>query len=172
MLYVQFWAHDDGRKNCLKHVQRLTEINKLWNVASCWLYSVNILAMHGPMNVKFTNQLLATFDFWKEVVSCRIWSARAVNYTSHVPQFRPIHSAALPRRKSMIIIWKTWFNDKWRKQSNYEIFTICSLTLLQSILLHDSLAKMYELEVFVSASLQMKSQMNFVKTCIHICKYK
>ena len=52
-LYVQFWAPDDGRKNRLKHVQRLTEINKLWNVASCWLYCANILAMDGPMNVKF-----------------------------------------------------------------------------------------------------------------------
>ena len=31
-----------GRKNCPKHVERLTEINKLWNVASCWLYSANI----------------------------------------------------------------------------------------------------------------------------------
>ena len=40
-LYVQFWAPDDGRKTRLKHVQRLTEINKLWNVASCWLYSAN-----------------------------------------------------------------------------------------------------------------------------------
>ena len=40
-LYVQFWAPDDGRKNRLKHVERLTEINKLWNVASCWLYSAN-----------------------------------------------------------------------------------------------------------------------------------
>jgi len=39
MLYVQFWAPDGGRKNRLKHVERLTEINKLWNVASCWLYS-------------------------------------------------------------------------------------------------------------------------------------
>ena len=44
--------------------------------------------------------------------------------------------------------------------------------LLQSILLHDSLAAMYELEAFVSSSLQMKSQVNFVKTCIHICKHK
>jgi hypothetical protein len=23
----------------MKHVERLTEINKLWNVVSCWLYS-------------------------------------------------------------------------------------------------------------------------------------
>ena len=42
-LYVQFWAPDDWRKNRLKHVEQLTEINKLWNVSSCWLYSVNII---------------------------------------------------------------------------------------------------------------------------------
>ena len=53
-LYAQFWAPDDGRKNHLKHVQRLTEIKKLWNIASYWLYSAKILAMHGPMNVKYT----------------------------------------------------------------------------------------------------------------------
>jgi len=41
MLYVQFWTPDDGRKIRLKHVQRLTEINKLWNAASCWLHSAN-----------------------------------------------------------------------------------------------------------------------------------
>ena len=41
------------RKNLLKHVERLKEINKLRKVTSCWLYSANILAMHGPMNVKY-----------------------------------------------------------------------------------------------------------------------
>ena len=51
-LYVQFWVPDDGRKTRLKHVERLIGIKKLWNVASCWLYAENILAMHGPMNVK------------------------------------------------------------------------------------------------------------------------
>jgi len=40
-LYVQFWAPDDGRKTRLKHVARPTEINKLWNIASCSLYSVS-----------------------------------------------------------------------------------------------------------------------------------
>ena len=30
----------DG-KTRLKHIQRLTEINKLWNVAFCWLYPAN-----------------------------------------------------------------------------------------------------------------------------------
>jgi len=44
--------YDDGQKNCLKHVEHFTEINKLRNIASCWLYYVNILAMHGPTNVK------------------------------------------------------------------------------------------------------------------------
>ena len=51
-LYVQFWAPDDGRKNRLKHVERLTDINKLWKIASYWLYSASILATHGPVNVK------------------------------------------------------------------------------------------------------------------------
>jgi len=41
----------DG-KTRLKHVERLTEINKMRKIASCWLYSENILAMHGPMNAK------------------------------------------------------------------------------------------------------------------------
>jgi hypothetical protein len=35
------------------------------------------------------------------------------------------------------------------KQSIYKNFTICFITLLQSILLHDGLGKMYELEIFV-----------------------
>jgi len=38
-LYAYFWAPNDGRKNRLTHVERLTEINKFWNVASYWLYS-------------------------------------------------------------------------------------------------------------------------------------
>ena len=38
MLYIQFWAPDDGRRNRLKHVAHFAEINKLGNVASCWLY--------------------------------------------------------------------------------------------------------------------------------------
>ena len=38
MLYIQFWAPDDGRRNRLKHVEHFAEINKLLNVASCWLY--------------------------------------------------------------------------------------------------------------------------------------
>jgi len=55
---LQFWASDDGRKTRLKHVEHLTEINKLRNVASCWLTATNILAMHGPMNGKNTTKQL------------------------------------------------------------------------------------------------------------------
>ena len=56
MLYVQFWS-PDGRKNRLKHVERFTEINKLWNVASFRLYAAKILAMHEYVNVKFYENL-------------------------------------------------------------------------------------------------------------------
>ena len=56
-LCVQFWAPDDWLKNGLKHAERLTEINKLWLVASCWLHAANILAMDGRMNVKSPNYL-------------------------------------------------------------------------------------------------------------------
>jgi hypothetical protein len=38
ILYTQFWVPDVGRSNRLKHVEHFTEINKLCNVASCWLY--------------------------------------------------------------------------------------------------------------------------------------
>jgi hypothetical protein len=33
-----FWDPDDGRRYRLSHVEHFTEINKLCNVASCWLY--------------------------------------------------------------------------------------------------------------------------------------
>jgi hypothetical protein len=36
----------------------LTEINELRNVASFWLYSANILAMHGPVNVELKDSVL------------------------------------------------------------------------------------------------------------------
>ena len=51
---MKFGAPDDGRKNRLKHVERLTERNKIQKRCNFWLYSENILAMHGPMHGKFT----------------------------------------------------------------------------------------------------------------------
>ena len=61
---VQFLAPDYGRKTRLEHVQRLTEINILKKIASCWLTlsTVYILAMHGPMNV--TNSVLCSGGYY------------------------------------------------------------------------------------------------------------
>jgi len=46
-LYVQFWGPDDGRKSRLKHVERLAEINKLWNYEShrCTVHFVKSLQL-------------------------------------------------------------------------------------------------------------------------------
>ena len=57
---MQFSGPDDVRENRLKHVERLTEINEMRNFASCWLYSANILAMHGPVNVKLKKKHVST----------------------------------------------------------------------------------------------------------------
>jgi len=101
------WCHateshgtpDDGRKTRLKHVDHFTEINKLWNIASCWLYSTSILAMHGTMNVKrtllFSFQLMVTsssdkhFNLWRRTVTkstnCElniIYSPKIINMPS------------------------------------------------------------------------------------------
>ena len=46
-LYVQFWALEDGRKTHLKHVERLTVIHKLRNIASCRLYFEKTASVGG-----------------------------------------------------------------------------------------------------------------------------
>jgi hypothetical protein len=50
-------APDDGWKYHPKHVEQFPDINKLCNVASCWIYMyIGIyLTMHGPINVKSPN---------------------------------------------------------------------------------------------------------------------
>jgi len=62
-LCMQFWANDDGWKNGLKHVERLTGINEWRKFASCWFYSENILAMHGHTwcGYKITGLMLEHF---------------------------------------------------------------------------------------------------------------
>jgi len=60
-LYVQFRAPDDGRKSRLKHVEHHIEISKLTKVATCWLHSENILANHGPTNVKYRVLCMKTY---------------------------------------------------------------------------------------------------------------
>ena len=54
MLYIQFWAPYDGRRNRLKHVEHFTEINKLCNVTSCWLYmKIHVLCTDPWTSNKF-----------------------------------------------------------------------------------------------------------------------
>jgi hypothetical protein len=50
--YVQFCAHDDGRRNRLKHVEQFTEINRSRKRYICCFYFRDILAVHGYMKVK------------------------------------------------------------------------------------------------------------------------
>ena len=70
-LYAQFWAPDDGRKNRLKHVERVKEIKKFWIVACCWLYSANILVN------SFCKELLFRI-FWKSNKLFSGWSSHNV----------------------------------------------------------------------------------------------
>jgi len=61
-LYEQFWAPDDGRKNRLKHAEH-PEINKLWNITTCWLYSANIFkGVHFMLQVNLNLQELKNIN--------------------------------------------------------------------------------------------------------------
>ena len=53
-----FGAPDDGRWNRLKPVEHFTEINNLWNVASCWLYLKIRLRCTDPWTSKLYNVTL------------------------------------------------------------------------------------------------------------------
>ena len=57
MLYIQFLAPDDGRRNLLKHAEHFTEINKLCNVASCWLYFKTRLRCTDPWTSNWRKML-------------------------------------------------------------------------------------------------------------------
>ena len=74
---MQFRAPDNGQKTRLKHVERPTEIKKLRKAASCWLYSENILAMRGNMNVKKTLQEVKAFP---EMFQCNVFKKK-INVT-------------------------------------------------------------------------------------------
>ena len=47
------WAPDDGWRYHPKHVERFTDINKLYTVASCWTIIGIYFTTHGPLNVKY-----------------------------------------------------------------------------------------------------------------------
>ena len=46
------WAPDDGWRYHPKHVERFTDINTLYIVASCWTVIGIYFTMHGPLCVK------------------------------------------------------------------------------------------------------------------------
>ena len=75
-LYVQFWAPDDGRKPRLKHAERLTEINKLWNVASCWLYSATKPEIGWP------NSTHTALNLWRIPYVTSTSCHNAINFLS------------------------------------------------------------------------------------------
>jgi len=47
-------APDDGWRYHLKHLEQITDINKLYIVASCWTIIDTYYAMHGPLNLKYS----------------------------------------------------------------------------------------------------------------------
>jgi hypothetical protein len=57
-----FWAPDDGRRNRLKHAEHFAEINKLCNVASCWLYLEIYLRCTDPWTSKLIYTLVLKFS--------------------------------------------------------------------------------------------------------------
>ena len=111
---MQFWAPDDGRKNRPKHVEHLTEINKLWNGASCWLYSANILAMRGHMNVKPGPSLMdarRTRSFilpnWSFIIILPLTLCKCTNQgrtTAITRNTRPTHTSATAL--AMLLLWR------------------------------------------------------------------
>ena len=58
MLYILFWAPDDGRRNRLKHLEHFSEINKLYNIAYCCLYLI-VHKTNEPW--KFRNYTISHF---------------------------------------------------------------------------------------------------------------
>ena len=80
-LYMQFWAPDDGRKNRLKHVERLAEINKLWKVACCWLYSENFLK-YFSRNLPWRPHFTTSIRLWRHVPGSNIRNIRVKTVTA------------------------------------------------------------------------------------------
>jgi len=55
-------ANDDGWRYHPKHVERFTDINKLYIVASFWTIIGIYFTMHGPLNVKLSEIILKIRD--------------------------------------------------------------------------------------------------------------
>jgi len=57
-VYTVIWAPDDGWRYRPKHVEQLTDINKLYIVASCWIIIDTHYAMRGPLNIKNSHNIV------------------------------------------------------------------------------------------------------------------
>jgi len=54
-------ALDDGSRYHPKHVERFTDINKLYIVASCWIGIATCYTMHGSLTHKKKNYITASY---------------------------------------------------------------------------------------------------------------
>jgi len=70
------WAPDDGWKYHPKHVERLTDINKLCTVASCCIIIAIYYTSHGPLNIKCRHKPCDFSCFGSFNLSCASASAR------------------------------------------------------------------------------------------------
>jgi len=52
-VYTVIWAPDDGWWYHPKHVERFTDINKMYIAASCWIIIDTYYTLHGPLNIKY-----------------------------------------------------------------------------------------------------------------------
>jgi hypothetical protein len=73
LLYTQFWAPDDGRKDRPKHVERFTRINNLRDnrfISLIVLYEH--ITMHGHMNIKFIACFTKLSIYKCRLIYCKI----------------------------------------------------------------------------------------------------
>ena len=66
-------APDDGRKYHPKHVEQFPDINKLCNVASCWIYIGILLGAHYILHISRIRVtcLMVAFKKLKHVASTK-----------------------------------------------------------------------------------------------------
>jgi hypothetical protein len=130
MLYIQFWAPNDGRRYRLKHVENFTEINKLCNVASCWLY-LEIWAPDDGRRYRLKHiEHFTEINQLRNVASCRlhfqIWSpddGRRYRL-KHVEYFTDINKLCNVASWWLYLEIYLWCTDPWT--SNFVIaFTFC-----------------------------------------------
>jgi hypothetical protein len=81
---------DDGCKYHPKHVEQFPDINKLWNVASCWKYIGILLGAHpilhiSRIRVKEIIEAACTVQQWKKSIkyshSSNLWTCVVCIYT-------------------------------------------------------------------------------------------